>query len=196
MKLEKKYAYIILGLIIISLLITGFYWYKNHKTQKTDTVNNNLYEIKDDSVGLSFKISKDFSRIGSSELKSVNPNAIYGFAYKDATDVTCYITQTKRTKEGVVSTKYLADGTYDQIKKNYPDTALDQWEEINIIDVTAIKMAMTFSENDKKFRQIEFVGTNNQATTFAFCKTPESVFNMYEDEINSFLDTIEITGGK
>ena len=186
---------IIFSLITIFIIGFGYYYFpkKDSSADKDNTPKIEAYNISDDSLGISFQIPKDFTRIDTNELKSKNPYFIYGFKPEGADDVACYVSQTKRTGEGDVTAQYLRNGAFSEIKKTYPDAQGLDSKEVNVGDnIIAVIFDAGYKENDKDIIQRELVATTNTRTTFAFCTCPKSVLEMYEDKFNVFFNSFSI----
>jgi len=197
----NKDLIVTISFMTICLVVVGvcaFSIYKKAKsnstqTQKVETNTSNTYEIKDESLGVTFLMDKSFERIEQKELQAKNPYFIYGFKPKDVSDVSCYVSQTKRSKPGTVPIDYLRDGTFNEIKKASPDAILENWKEINLGAVTGVKLDMKFKEGDKNMKQVEVVGTTDSAATFAFCSSPESLYSeLYKGKFDTFLNSIKL----
>ena len=186
--------------VIILLTIAGVIYFKNKKHPDKDnkqteasTSPANVNSINDESLGVSFYIDKDFSRLEQKDLQSKNPYFIYGFQAKDVSEVGCYVSQTSRTKSGYVSPEYLKEGTLSEIKKSNPDVELIGWNKVNLGAVEGVKLDMKYKNGDKTIKQVEIVGTTDKLTTFAFCTSPESLYeSLYKSKFDIFLNSIKL----
>lgn len=201
--MQKELYYVIIGiaLCVVILSISAFSVYKKvskdtqnpvSKNTQSPKINENLYIINDDSLGISFQINKLFNRIDQQTLSQTNPYFVYGFKPKDVTDVSCFISQTKRTGSGSVSVDYLKNGTLAEIKKNYPNLVVDNSKKIKLGDVEGAYLDITYKDQDKEFKQIEIIGTTDIYTTFAFCSTPKSLYDFYKPKIDEFINSFQI----
>ena len=193
--MNKNIIYIISGIIILVLVGFGVDYFVGKAKQKpaeNTKKYDNADQISDDSLGVSFYVDKSMERIEQKELTTKNPFFIYGFAPKDVSDVGCYISQTKRTSAGEVTLDYLKQGTFDQIKKNYSDAELVNSAEVVFGEIKGVKMEIKYKEGDKSVKMIEAVGTNDRVTTFAFCSTPESLYDFYKDKFGILFDSLKL----
>lgn len=188
---DKKRLICVVILIAVGLGVTtgGFILFRPDHKPAPLAVN----EIKDDTVGLDFKISKNFERIPTLQLQQLNPSFVYGFHPKDVTDTACIVSQTQRSKGGPVPTDVLTQATYEQIKKTKPDAQVLVSEKTHLADgKEAGWLEVSYSEGKSKVKQLEMVATTDMRTTFAFCFSPESLTSVYNDDFRSFLKSIQI----
>lgn len=199
--MSKKNIFILISVIAIILMGAGaFYWFKIKsnpvKTPQRDvSVEKNYYEINDELAGVSFKIGKKFDRMPAQQLQIKNPSFIYGFLAKDDANINCFISQTQRENPGVVKVAELRDGVLEQLKKSNPDARLD---EASIIEVgennnKGAKLKMSYTEADKNLMiQWEVAGITEKKATFAFCSAPQAVLDLYQEDLDLFLDSVRI----
>jgi hypothetical protein len=184
-------ALVVVGAVIYYVVKQNNRNLNDNSTQEI-TKPENVNEFSDGSLGISFYITKDFERLSDEITKKFNPNFIYGFAHKDVDGVSCYISQTKRTGPGEITQDYLAQGTWEAIKNNSDDAKLLETKKIQIGEVKGVKLVVSYQENGKEISQIEYVGTNDELTTFAFCSCPESLYDFYRSKFEEFLNSIKI----
>lgn len=187
---------IILTAVIILAVVGSIIYFNDKKPKPVETKTpkiENTYNISDDSLGIYFMMDNSFTRIDNKTLQEKGPYFIYGFKPKDVENVSCYVTQTSRPKAGKVDPEYLKDGVFEQVKNIYPDLKLITWNVlVSSNDATSIKMYMQYNENNISFKQIEYVGTTDARTTFAFCSSPESLFDFYSTKFSTFINSIQI----
>ena len=178
------------GFVVLAMAVTGEIIFFRPDNKPTPPAVN---QIKDDTVGLDFSISKDFDRISTIQLQQLNPSFVYGFHPKDVTDTACIVSQTKRSKGGPVPTDVLAQATYEEIKKTKPDAQVLVSEKAYLTDGRdATKLEVSYSEGKSKVKQLEVVATTDTRTTFAFCFSPEPVASLYHDAFLLFLTSLKI----
>lgn len=198
----------IIGLVIfLGILLAGggvFYFLKfRNKSAEiassailAEEARKNYFEINDETIGVNFKISKQFKRMSSTDLQAMNAGFLYGFSANDDSKVKCYISQTKRPQEGQVALSFLRDGVFEQIKKNKQDANLDDAQIIEIGDNNkGVKVKMSYSDanqNNMPVIQWEIAGITNKSATFAFCVSPKAVIDLYKEDIDLFLDSVRI----
>lgn len=199
-----KYAKIfIVGSLILLIAGGGFlYWgkIKNDNEQKKQEEDKpqkkNYYEIKDETIGVNFRISKRFERMSSTDLRAMNSGFLYGFSTDEDSLVKCYVSQTKRPQSGPVALSVLRDGVFGEIKKNKKDAILDDAQIVEVGENNkGAKLKMSFvdsNQGDIPVIQWEIVGITNSAATFAFCNSPKAVIDMYQADFDLFLDSVRI----
>lgn len=199
--MSKPKIIISISLVLIILLLGagGFYFFKSKSKpgEKVPVVaEKNYFEVNDESAGVYFKIGKKFERMPARELQLKNPSFIYGFSAKDDSNVGCFIAQTKREKEGQVTVGNLRDGVFLQLQKIDASAKIDAAEVIEVGENSnkGAKLKMSYAESDKTpMAQWEVVGITQKTATFAFCALPKAVLELYQDEVDLFLDTLRIT---
>lgn len=195
----------IVFLAVISIAVFGYHYWsvkvaKVMEDQKKKTAENqpaetekDYFQVNDESLGVSFKISKNFDRVASADLQKKNPNFIYGFLAKDDKEISCIVSQTKREKPGTVKLSDLRDGVFEQIKKNYEEANLDQAEIVDVGENNkGAKLKMTYKHLDKQYVQWELVGVTDQRATFSFCVAPKAVEDLYKDNFDLFVNSLRI----
>ncbi len=180
----KKIGLVIFTILVVAGFVSYVYWRIRPQ---------NVRNVIDETLGISFVITKDFNRIGTPILQSQNPSFVYGFTVPDIEGVKCIISQTKRLRPGYVSPEQLKDGTYNQIKKGNPTVALEDWQTISIGNgLSGAWLTMSYKQGKATYEQIEVVGTTDERTTFAFCSAPASLYKFYQSDFNTFLSSIRI----
>lgn len=198
---KRKYAIIAAVFFVLAAIIVGgfFYWKHNvNKIKPEEKIQEKFfYEINDETIGVNFKIGKNFGRMSSNELQAMNSGFLYGFSIKDDSKAKCYVSQTKRSQGGQVALSFLRDGVFEQIKKNKQDANLDDAQIIDIGDDNkGVKLKISYSDtnqNNIPTVQWEVVGITQKTATFAFCSSPKAVIDLYKDDFNLFLDSLRIT---
>lgn len=198
-KRRRRWLWIVLTLLIIAAIAAGLILLRGNdktKTAKpnphiTQSANNN--QVVDDPLGIKFSISKDFTVIDSPELKKMSPFFIYGFKQADVPNVTCIVSQTNRAKAGPVTGQELRDGTLNQLKTSFPDVQLLASAPIALKNRhDAVSMDVSYHDKGAAIRQAEVVATTDKRTTFAYCASPDSLFNHYKTKFNGFFSSLEI----
>ena len=180
----KKKIFIII-LLIVLLAGAGFLVWFFKKGQA------NIYHITDESLGVTFSISKDFERMGQDELRLTNPSFVYGFRPKDVKDASCIVSQTQRLKPGYISPEDIKNGTFAALKKSYPTAELTDWQEIKVGGgLKGARLEVNYKVDKSNFRISEVVGTTDERTTFAFCSAPASLYKFYQSDFNTFLSSL------
>jgi len=197
--MPKKKIIVLISIIVIILLGAGvFYWFKiksNPAEKLPVATEKNYYEINDELAGVSFKIGKKFDRMPAQQLQMKNPSFVYGFLSQDDVKVNCFISQTQRENAGVVKVAELRDGVLEQLKKTNPDVRL---EEAKVIDIgennnKGAKLKMSYTEAEKTpMIQWEVTGITEKKATFAFCVSPRAVLDLYQEDLELFLDSVRI----
>lgn len=186
---------------VLAASASAFYFLKSKNKLAEEARSNkiqqekNYFEINDELAGVAFKIGKKFNRMSAQQLQVKNASFIYGFFAADDKTVACYISQTKREKEGQITVGKLRDGVFEQIKKIHDDAKIDSAEIIEIGESNnkGVKLKMSYTEVDKvPMFQWEVVGITNKTATFAFCELPQAVVELYKDDMNLFLDSVRI----
>lgn len=201
--MSKPKIIIIASVFIIILLLGagGFYVLKNKNREtpqrgvSTVAQEKNYFEINDESAGVYFKIGKKFERISAQQLQLKNPSFVYGFSAKDDSGVGCFIAQTKREKEGQVTVGNLRDGVFSQLQKIDASAKIDAAEVVEVGENSnkGAKLKMSYIENDKTpMAQWEVVGITQKTATFAFCTLPKAVLDLYQEEVELFLNSVKI----
>jgi len=186
---KKLIGLIIIDFLLISLLISTIFIAINKKNNHTDTANH----VSNDFIGLKFSIFKNFITMDSTELKRLNPQFVYGFKQADVENVECIVSQTSRTQSDTVMAEILRDGTFGQIKKNFPDAQLVDYQLFNLRNgLNAIKILVTYHKNNVLLKQIEVAATTDARTTFAFCTSPSSLYDYYQTKFDNFLSSLEV----
>jgi hypothetical protein len=198
-KKSKKKFYIVSTIIAVVLLagVGGFYVFKlkNKPAENPQSSQEkNYFEINDELAGISFHVSKKFDRMPPQALQAKNPSFIYGFLARDDASANCFVSQTKREQGGQITVGQLRDGVLEQIKKTNPDANLD---EAKIIDVgennnKGAKLKMSYTEEDKPAVQWEVAGITEKTATFAFCACPKAVVDLYQEDFDLFLESVQI----
>jgi len=197
--MSKKNIIILVSVISIVLLGTGGFWlikFKNKPAEKSQAIQEkNYFEINDELAGIAFKIGRKFDRMPANLLQTKNPNFVYGFSAKDDNSVTCFISQTKREKAGVVKVSDLRDGVLEQLKKSNPDAKLDSAQIVDVGENNnkGASLKMSYTETDQNpMIQWETVGITEKISTFAFCNCPKAVIDLYQEEFELFLSSLRI----
>lgn len=199
----KKNAIILIFIIAIILLGAGAFYFLKFRNKPEETASSavlaeeagkNYFEINDESAGVYFKIGKKFDRMPASQLQKKNFSFIYGFYAKDDDSVACYISQTQREKPGAVKVSDLRDGVFEQVKKIYADAKLDSAEvaEVGENNNKGAKLKMSYTDADIPKLQWEVAGITDKTATFAFCEFPQAVIDLYQEDVNLFLDSIRL----
>ncbi|MDO9231134.1 MAG: hypothetical protein Q7U36_01485 [bacterium] len=188
---------IILIIIAIILLFGGSFFAYRKFFQKKEAVpvEKNYFEINDEASGIYFRVGKKFERMPARDLQSKNPNFIYGFSAKDDASVNCFVSQTKREKEGQMTVGNLRDGVFLQLQKIDANAKIDSAEVIEIGENSnkGAKLEMSYTEGKKiPMLQWEVVGITAKTATFAFCTSPKAVLDLYKEDFNLFLDSVRI----
>lgn len=200
----SKRKIIIIASVFATILLLGaggFYILKikNVETPRRDvsatTQEKNYFEINDELAGVYFKIGKNFERMPARELQLKNPSFIYGFSAKDDVGVGCFISQTKREKEGQVTVGDLRDGVFSQLQKIDANAKIDAAKVIEVGENSnkGARLEMSYVEGEKTpMVQWEVVGITARTATFAFCTSPKAVLDLYQEDLNLFLDSVRI----
>jgi len=163
------------------------------KVDVTKQQEKNYFEINDDVLGVKFHLSKNFYHLTAQAVSVKNPDFIYGFSAKDDMDVYCVISQDKMEQPGAVKLEYLRDGVYNQIRKKYPDAKLESYEVVNLgWSNNGVRLIVNYTDNAITMVQWEVAGINGESATFAFCNSPKTKLNLYKEDFNLFLDSIEV----
>ena len=141
-----------------------------------------------------FFVFQKFERMSARDLQVKNASFVYGFSASDDKTVACYISQTKREKPGGVMVSELRDGVFEQVKKTYPDTRLDAAEVVDVGENNnqGAKLKMSYTNANTPMLQWEVAGITDKVATFAFCELPAAVLDLYQEDINLFLDSIRL----
>ncbi|MDO8566360.1 MAG: hypothetical protein Q7S04_04210 [Candidatus Moranbacteria bacterium] len=193
---------IIIAVISAIMLLGGggYFWYqKFQKSRESVTkvetpAEKNYFEINDEVAGVYFKVGKKFERMPARDLQVKNASFVYGFSSSDDKTVACYVSQTKRDQPGVVKVSALRDGVFEQVKKTFSDAKLDTQEivEVGENNNKGAKLKMSYTNADIPMLQWEVVGITDKVATFGFCELPAAVLDLYQDDINLFLDSLRI----
>ena len=197
--MDKKKIIILISVIVIALLsISAFYFFKS-RSQSAEKMlapeEKNYFLINDEFAGVSFKISKKFDRMLAQQLQIKNPSFVYGFLSRDDAKVNCFISQTQREAPGIVKVADLRDGVMEQLKKSNPDARMDEAIIIEIGENNnkGAKLKMSYTEAEKaSMIQWEVAGITEKRATFAFCNAPQAVLDLYQEDLNLFLDSVRI----
>jgi len=199
---KRKIIIIASVFAIISLLGAGGFYVlrsKNVETPQQDvpvaTQEKNYFEINDELAGVYFKIGKKFERMPAQKLQLKNLSFIYGFSAKDDASVGCFVSQTKREKEGQVTVGDLRDGVFSQLQKIDANAKIDAAKVIEVGENSnkGARLEMSYTEGEKTpMAQWEVVGITARTATFAFCTLPKAVLDLYQEDLNLFLDSVRI----
>lgn len=188
----------LLVLILLALTAAATYYFALHtkKTQAPSAVQpaQNSRQVTNDAAGLKFAITKDFTPIGDTELKQLNPGFIYGFKPADVAGVMCIVSQTGRDQPGLISSEALRNGVLQELKGAYPDAEMANPGDRPLKNGTAATF-MTISytgENNIKSTRMMLVSVTDKHITFAFCNSPESLFDFYKPEFDDFFSSLEV----
>lgn len=190
------------------LVVVGFFAYQKYhkadmsqqetgqqetKQQEAAQTEKNYFEINDELAGVNFKIPKNFERIPTDQLRVKNPNFIYGFSVNDNKALNCFVSQTAREKPGAIKISYLRDGILEQMRKTFPDAKLDSAEMLDLGNKNmGVKFFFDYVDNEAPMLQMEVVGVTDKTATFAFCIVPAQAKDSYWDNLNLFLDSLQI----
>lgn len=183
-------AIVVLALVAVSVALVIIF--TRHADADLKPAQPVVYHVQDDSLGLSFKVSKDFERIPPAELQALNPNFVYGFRPKGVADTSCVVSQTTRLQSGSVTTDELAQGTYDETKKSYPDVQVLSAKKRTLNGRQAAQLELSFTDVKTKVKRLEVVATTDKKTTFAFCSSPQALAGFYRDTFTVFLTSLII----
>ena len=195
---EKKIIIIISVILVVAFLGAASFlayckFFKKHDNQIIQQPEKNYFEINDEPSGVYFHISKNFDRMTAQELQLKNPVFIYGFSAKNDKSVYCVVSQTKRDKPGVMKVSDLGNGVLAQIKKSFPDASFESTDIAKVGDGNnGAKIKINYTDNKIPIIQQEIVGITDTTATFAFCIVPKAVVDLYQDDINLFLDSVRI----
>jgi len=176
----------------------AYYFLKYKPAHKTAVMGaatvDNTNHITDDTVGVKFAISKDLVAIDKAELVKQNPSFIYGFKQADVPNLSCTISQQKRDPVGgPVSAEALKNGTIDSLKKAFPDAVQDDFQDILLKNgQDAASIVVHYTDNKTALKERMIIVATNPRVTFAFCKSPASVFDLYKAKFNTFFDSLEV----
>lgn len=197
MNRKKIIAMALVVFMVVALGVGAFYFLKikSKPDEKSPILaEKNYFEINDEASGISFKISKKFERVPARDLQVKNTSFIYGFSALDDKTVVCYISQTQRDKPGIVTVANLRDGVFKQVQKTFADARLDSAEiaDVGENNNKGARLKISYTDaNIPKF-QWEVAGITDKTTSFAFCEFPQAVIDLYERDVNLFLDSIKI----
>jgi hypothetical protein len=197
----SKRKIIIIASVFAAILLLGtggFYFFKSKPKPEEKApvvVEKNYFEINDELAGVYFKIGKKFERMPAQKLQLKNLSFIYGFSAKDDASVGCFVSQTKREKEGQVTVGDLRDGVFSQLQKIDANAKIDAAKVIEVGENSnkGARLEMSYTEGEKTpMAQWEVVGITAKTATFAFCTLPKAVLDLYQEEVELFLDSVRI----
>ncbi|MFA6159499.1 MAG: hypothetical protein WC678_00205 [Parcubacteria group bacterium] len=188
-----------IGLAIFVILVLGAFYFLKFQNKPVEKEikkqEKNYFEINDELIGVTFWVGKKFERISAQQLQLKNPSFVYGFSAKDDASVGCFVSQTKREREGQVTVGNLRDGVFSQLQKIDADAKIDSAEVIEIGENSnkGAKLEMSYTDGEKiPTLQWEVVGITAKIATFAFCTSPKAVLDLYKEDFNLFLDSVRI----
>jgi hypothetical protein len=198
--MSKSKIIISISVVVIILLLGagGVYFFKSKPKPEEKApvaVEKNYFEINDELAGVYFKIGKKFERMSAQKLQLKNLSFIYGFSAKDDASVGCFVSQTKREKEGQVTVGDLRDGVFSQLQKIDANAKIDAAEVVEVGENSnkGAKLKMSYTESDKTpMVQWEMVGITQETATFAFCALPKAVLDLYQEDVDLFLNSLRI----
>lgn len=201
MILSRKRRLVLAYFVVIPalLVVVGYMLFAKYRPLTSPTPTSSpsptiaSVEISDQSLGLAFSIDKTFTRLDTAAMQTENPTFLYDFRPADVANVSCVVSQTKRLQPGEVAIQDLVNGTVDQIKKSNPDVALLSWKNVATKGgVHGGWMELTFTDNKIAVKRAEIVATTDTRTTFAFCTSPQSLFEVYRPTFESFLRSLSV----
>lgn len=194
----KKFILItIAAAIVLSAIAIGgvIVWQRSHEQVPGSSAASQepVNHVANDPIGLKFDMVKTLAPLDAPSLKQLSPYFIYGYKQADVNNVLCAISQTKRTKGDTVTPDVLGNGTYNQIKKTFPDAQLLDYQAITLKNGhEAAYIFVSYTDNKVVVKHEEIIAATNDFTTFGFCTSPDSLFEYYRPKFNIFLLSFEV----
>ncbi len=151
-------------------------------------------QVKNDLLGIEFQVPSQFQQLPQQKIAKQNPNLLYGFQLTDNQQIQCFVSQTPRTDPQPVTWEYLAQGTFQEIKKNSPEANLENIREVKFSSNNsgaALKVTYPGPE-EQTFLQWEVVGVNQSSAFFAFCQAPATISSTNQELLSNFLASFNI----
>ncbi|MGZ6004917.1 MAG: hypothetical protein ACXWLH_02085 [Candidatus Saccharimonadales bacterium] len=205
--IERPSAAFILGLILVLILLgaggaAGYYFLKYKPAHKpaaaavvAKPINDNNAHVQDDSLGIKFAITKDFTIIDKTQLAKENPSFIYGYEQKDVNNLRCIISQTKLQKpvNGSFSPDSLRDGIISEVKKTNPDVKTDSATAVTLDSgQNATALVYHYTDNKTVLKEKMVIANTKTVITFAFCSSPQPLFSYYDAKFEPFFNSLEV----
>lgn len=193
---------LILILIVLSAAVASSYYFFKYKPDHKAVVSNttkpaklNSDNIVDDTLGIKFAITKDFTPIDKSTLAKQNPSFLYGYEQKDINNLHCIISQSKLKKpvDGSFSSDSLRDGIIKEVKKSFPDVKLYSSNPVNLDsgqDATAL--VYQYTDNKTLVKEKMIIANTKTKITFAFCISPQPLFKVYLSRFEDFFNSLKV----
>lgn len=197
-------AFLLTIILVAAAGLGGYYYFAKYRPAhqpKTAAVKtnepavSNINKISDDTQGIKFTISKDLTAIEKAELAKQNPAFIYGFEQKDVPNVKCFISQSKRDKpDKLVAPESLKEGTLSEVKKNNTDVKELDYKTTSLANNHyAASLLITYTDANKvKLKQKFIVTSTKNRVTFAFCLSPEPLYDFYKSKFEPFFESLEV----
>lgn len=189
---------IILYTAIVAIIAAGI-WLMAFR-QDPKPVNNaavkNYYTISDQSVGLSFNVSKKFSPIPREELAAMNPGFTYGFRAVSDLNTICILSQIKLTAGGTITPTELRDGILGEIKKLHPDaTITNESTVLNPVkfgEAQGILLEILYTEGASQVKRVEIIALGKTNEVIAYCQSLAADNPQYYNDFTIFFSSLKL----
>jgi hypothetical protein len=155
-----------------------------------------FFQVKNDLLGIEFQVPPQFQQLSRQEIEKQNPNFIYGFQLANNQQIKCFISRTARTNPQPVNWEYLAQGTFQEIQKSFPEAKLENVREVKFSpDNSGAALKITYPDpqaENQTVLQWEVVGVNQSSAFFAFCQAPAKITSNDKNLLGDFLGSFKI----